>query len=253
MDTFNIESRQSIYFEIRYVIAVEWLSDTLKRLDFQRALADKQLDFPQTGGGAKDFTLVRKEPSALQVKIASLGPRVSSISVSSERPAHTLELFSKEAEAVCEAYRQAVIKGQCQLLQCGARIRHLYSCREHAFKYLWEDRLCQDPQDFRYLGGRPVLGGGLRLFMPPVKLPAQTKEKEVWGPQEDEEPVQIEVKIESFLQEAKKMFVETLFAWPKPRLLSEDEMFDAEFRLKTTEDYATGQVCDFILKSKTER
>jgi hypothetical protein len=239
MQGFNRESRQSIYFGVGYVIASQWSSDTMKRLDFQKSLAQKQLDFPKTAVGTHDFTLVRTEQSPLQVKGASLGPRVSSISISSERPVHTLELFCKEAEAVCDSYRQIWLQEQCQILQCNATIRHLYSCEDHAFKYLWEYRLGQNPQDFHYLGKRPVLGGGLRLVMPPLK--------------EDTEPVQIEIKIESFFRESEKMFIETLLVWPKPRLLPPDVKFDPELRLKCAERYATHEVCDFLLRSKTEQ
>ena len=238
MEGFNRESRQSIYFEVSYVIANQWHSETMQRLDFQKSLAQKQLDFPQTNVGTHGLTLVRTEPSALQVKLASLGPRVSNISISSNRPAHSTELFCKEAEAVCDAYRQTWLKQQCQILQCNARIQHLYSCQGHAFKYLWEDRLGQEPQDFHYLGKRPVLGGGLRLVMPPIK--------------EDVEPVHIEIKIESFFPELGKIFIETFFVWPKPRLLTKNEKFDPELRLKHVEEYAVNEVCDFLLQPETE-
>ncbi len=238
MQSFNRESRQSIYFDASYVIARQWSCDTMERLDFQKALAERQLDFPKTSVGVHDFTLVRMEQSHLQVKIVSLGPGVSSISISSEGPVHTLDLFAMEAETVCEAYRQIWLKEQCQILQCNARIRHLYSCGGYAFKLLWEDRLGQSPEDFRYLGERPVLGGGLRLVMPPLK--------------EDTEPVQIEIKIESFFREPQKMFIDTFFVWPKPRLLAEDEKFDAGLRLENVERYATEQVCNFLLHSKKE-
>lgn len=238
MQGFNRESRQSIYFGVGYVIASKWSSDAMKRLDFQKLLAEKQLDFPQTRVGVHDFTLVRVEQSPLQVKVASLGPQVSSISISSEKPVHSLDLFGKEAEAVCDSYRQTWLKEQCQILQSNARIRHLYSCQNHAFKYLWEDWLGQNPDDFHYLGKRPVLGGGMRLVMPPMKG--------------DSEPVQIEVKVESFLRESKKMFIETFFVWPKPRLLPSETKFDPGFRLGRAESYAIGKVCDFVLRSKAD-
>jgi len=233
MDKLNIDSRQSIYFELGYVIAGHWQPDILKRLDFQKALAAGQLDFPRTSVGPREFTLVRAEPSQFTVKISSMGPRVSGISISSERPEHTLDMFIREAEVVCSSYSQVWLDSQFQVLQTNARIRHLYSCSDHSFKFLWEDRLRQSPQDFEYLGGRNVLGGGLRLVMPPLKTEA--------------EPVQIEVKIESFFAEPKKMFVETIFAWPNPRLVSDGEEFDVQRRLEDVERYATGEVCDFIL------
>ncbi|MHC4394735.1 MAG: hypothetical protein ACYS1A_03700 [Planctomycetota bacterium] len=238
MDGLNLASRQSIFFSVSYVIAGQWSSDAMKRLDFQRELAQKQLDFPQTRTGVNDFTFVRAEPSALLVKSGSLGPNVSSISISSERPAYSLELFAKEAEVVCDAYRQIFLQQQCQILKCSAVVRHLYSCRDHAFKYLWEDRLSQNPQDFHRLGQRPVMGGGLRLFMPPVK--------------NDAEPVQIEIKVESYFREANKMFIETVFVWPKPRLLPPEEKFDPQLRLEDVEEYAETKVCDFVMPAQPE-
>jgi hypothetical protein len=210
----------------------------MERLNFQQSLAERQLDFPQAAAGTHNFTLIRTEPSPLQVKAASLGPRVSNISTSSKRPIHRLELFSKEAEVVCDAYRQTWLKQQCQILQCSARIQHLYSCQGHAFKYLWEERLGQEPQDFSYLGNRPVLGGGLRLVMPPLK--------------EEAEPVQVEIKIESFSPELGKILIETFFVWPKPRLLAKNEKFDPELRLRGVEKYAINEVCDFLLQAKAE-
>jgi hypothetical protein len=239
MQGLNRESRQSIHFSVSYVIAKEWLTDTIQRLEFQKVLAENQLDFPQITAGPHDFTLARTEQSPLQVRVASLGPRVSSIFIKSERPVHHLHLFAKEADAVCEAYRQTWLKEGCQILQCNARIRHLYSCEEHAFKYLWETRLEQKPQDFHYLGKRPVLGGGLRLVMPAVKG--------------DTEPTHIEIKIESFFQELKKMFIETFFVWPQPRLLPKNKKFDPEIRLTKVEKYATSKVCDFLLRSEAHR
>jgi hypothetical protein len=238
MEGFNRESRQSIYFEVSYVIANEFPSDTMERLNFQKLLTEKQLDFPQASAGTHNFTLVRTEQSPLQVKASSLGPRVSNISISSKRPVHNLDLFSKEAEAVCDAYRQTWLKQQCQILRCSARIQHLYSCQGHAFKYLWEERLGQKPEDFTYLGNRPVLGGGLRLVMPPTR--------------EDAEPVQIEIKIESFFPESGKIFIETFFVWPQPRLLGKDAKFDPELRLKRVEKYAVNEVCNFLLQPKIE-
>ncbi|MBN2456130.1 MAG: hypothetical protein JXB29_06295 [Sedimentisphaerales bacterium] len=236
MEQFNYQSRESIYFGVSYVVASVWSSDAIARLEFQKTLAKQQLDFARTRVGIRDFALIRTEPSALEVKVASLGPQVSSITIFSERPTHSLKLFVKEAEAVCDAYRDIFIRQQCQILQCNATVRHLYSCTEHAFKYLWEQRLGQDPGDFRYLGDRPVSGGGLRLLMPAAR--------------DEQDPVQIEIKIESFLREPRKMFIETIFAWPKPRVLPADGKFDPQQRLGDVEDYATSRVCDFLVGGK---
>jgi len=238
MDSLNRESRQSIFFSVNYIMASVWTPDKKKVLDFQDALLGSQLEFSESKCAVRSFELIRREQSPLYVKVASLGPQVSNVAVRSERPAYPIDLFVREADAVYEAYRQIWHKEQVQILRCDATIRHLYSCAEHAFKYLWEDRLGQEPQDFHYLGKRPVLGGGLRLVMPPTK--------------EDTEPVQIELKIESFFQESQKMFIETLFVWPQPRLLPKDKKFDPGFRLQRVEKYAINEVCNFVLRPELE-
>jgi hypothetical protein len=145
MEDLNPDSRQSIYFSVSYAVVTEWLSDKKKQLNFLKALLESQLDFSDIKSEAHSFTLLRKEQSSLQVRVASLGPQVSNILVKSDGPAYNLDLFAKEADAVYGAYRETYLKGECQVLQCDAIIRHLYSCSNHAFKYLWETRLGQKP------------------------------------------------------------------------------------------------------------
>ena len=239
MNGLNRETRESIFFGVNYVIAIAWEPDKKRQLDFEKALLERGLEFPETRSGLRNLILVRNSQSPLEVRLASQGPQVSNIIVRSERPLRSLEVFVKEAEAVCDAYCQTWIKERCQILQCDATIRHLYSCQEYAFKYLWEERLGQEGKDFHYLGKGPVLGGGLRLVIP------ATKDKP--------EPTHIEIKIESFFQDSRKMFVETHFVWPQPRLLKGEIKFDPEFRLKCVEKYAISKVCDFVLKPELEK
>lgn len=231
MRGLNRDSRESIFFGVSYVIAAEWSADAIKRLEFQKLLAENQLDFSQTRFGDGGFSLIRADPGSFIVNITSPAPKVTSLSISSERGAG-LEIFCREAEAVCRAYRSVWTGEQVQILKCTATVRQLYSCTEHAFKYLWEERLGQKPEDFKHLGARPVLGGGLRLIMPPIKG--------------DQEPLQIEVKVESFFRESGKMFIETVFVWPMPRLLNAGEQFDPKVRLAGVEQYSITKVCDFI-------
>jgi hypothetical protein len=121
-------------------------------------------------------------------------------------------------------------------LQSDATARHLYSCDCHAFKYLWEDRLGQEERDLRYLGGRLVLGGGLRLVLPRI---AHWKDH-------------VEVKIESFLGESEKLFIETLFVWPEPKVVSKADEFGPTQCLQTVDSFASNEVCNFILR-KTDK
>jgi hypothetical protein len=233
MSTINLESRESIFFGIHFIVASNWGADHKRFLDFQGALLGEGLEFYEIVAGQRNYTLTRREPSSLQVKVGSVGPQVSEIIiVTPARPNHTLEFFLKEAEAVCSAYLKVWAGSSMQVLQSDVTLRHLYSCDCHAFKYLWEERLGQQESDLQYLGGRPVLGGGLRLVLPRGN---QWKEN-------------VEIKVESYFGEPQKVFIETLFIWPEPRPIVKATDFNATELLTTVEKYATGDVCNFLLK-----
>jgi hypothetical protein len=238
MNGFNINSKRTHHYGVNYVVATPWTTDRQKILAFEQALLANKIEFAETKTSNNFLELTRKEESNLKVRIASLGPDVSNVLVTSGRPSYNLDFFIEEAEAIYGSYREIWIGTKpCQIVRCDATIRHLYSCSEHAFKYLWETRLGQKEDDFKYLGGRPILGGGLRLVIPAAKEP---------------DPVNIEIKIESFFQATQDMFIETQFVWPQPRLLQADEDFDPGQRLTSVEQYATNEVCNFLLKPETE-
>jgi len=237
MNGFNRDSRRSHHFGINYVVAKAWTQDFKKILDFEKALLENKIENLTRNINKTFLELARKEESHLRIRIASLGPDVSNVLVTSSKPTSDLNFFIEEAEAIYDAYRKTWIENKlCQIVRCDATIRHLYSCTEHAFKYLWETRLGQKENDFKYLGGRPILGGGLRLVLPAIQV---------------SDPV-IEIKIESFFEAIQEMFIETQFVWPQPRLLKATEKFDPGLRLTSVEQYAVKEVCDFILKPDKE-
>ncbi|MCL4554712.1 MAG: hypothetical protein M1565_06230 [Actinobacteria bacterium] len=114
-----------------------------------------------------------------------------------------------------------------QIVSKDVTLRYLYSISgSHAFQYLWEERLGQSDSDLAGLGGA-VLGGGLRFVMP--RTPGRR--------------CQIELKIESFLRDSEKLFIETVFTWterdsPGARMYAGDV-------LKEVRDYALGSAIDF--------
>lgn len=239
MEGVNRESRASIHFNMGYIMARAWSGNKSAAVDFQKALLENELDFAQINIQPNVFTLVRSEPSNLQIKLDSLGPQVSRVQVSSSNPQYDLDMFAKEAAAVFSAYQEVWQEQDIQILNSNAMIGHLYSCRDHGFKYLWERRLGQSSEDLRCFGGRPVAGGGLRLIMPPYS-----------GQQGEQSS--IEVRIGSFLREAKSLLVETVFSWPRPRLLHKGEQFDPRQRLEAVERYAAEEVWAFlVLKDNT--
>ena len=233
MQTVNQQSKTSVYFGVNFVIAAPWAPDKSQMVDFQKALLDNGLDFSQTNMQGNNFILVRQQPSPLQVRLEANGPQVSSIHVFAQNPTCDLDMFIRDAVAVCGAYQQTWTAPQYQLIRRAVKIQHLYSCQDHAFKYIWENRLGQSPDDFRSLGGRPVAGGGLRLVMPPHA-------------QQGMEPRSAEIRIESFLREQRQLFVETSFVFPQPVVLKGDQTFEPGELLQNLEQYASNEVWDFL-------
>lgn len=240
MDAINRNSRTSVHFQLGFVLAMPWTPDKTSTVDFQRALLDSGLEFTQTNRAARSYTLNRTEPSNLHVKLESPAPQLSGIQIIAQNPSCDLDMFVLDASAVTDAYQQTFTAGRYQIVRASAKIQHLYSSHEHAFKYLWEKRLGQSGQDFQCLGPRPVAGGGLRLLMPPHAV-------------EGQEPISIEIRIESFLREPTKLLIETNFVWPQPKLLQKDQKFDPAAYLNPLEEYAANQVWEFLTQSKDKQ
>ncbi len=234
MQKVNKNSRTSIHFSVGYLLAGQWAADKPRCLDFQKALLGSEMDFSQTNFAGNRFTLVRNEPSNLQIVVEAPGPQVTGMTITSAHPQYDIAMFQKEAEAAWLAYQNVWQAQQYQILQCSARMHQLYSCSEHAFKYIWEDRLGQKPEDFAVFGGRPVAGGGIRLVMPPASVNGL-------------EPSSVEVRVESYFRELAKLFVETVFVWPQPRIIGAGERFDPAQRLATVEAYTDKEVWDFLV------
>lgn len=233
MEPINRQSKTSIHFSLSYAFAMKWAPDKNKNLDFQKALLDNGLEFSQINTTPKQFTLFRADQSPLRVVIESNGPQVCSLHAVSQNPTCDLSIFTMDAAAVCSAFMQTWTAEQYQVVRQAAKIHHLYSCNTHAFGYLWEKRLGQSPGDFKALGDRPVAGGGLRLVMPPANI-------------EGQEPNSIEVRIESFMRETNKLFIETAIVWPKPTVIQKGEKLDPQALMQQTEDYATNEVWNFL-------
>lgn len=133
-------------------------------------------------------------------------------------------------EASLKAFKSVWPSDNRQIIKSDATIRALYeTTSEHAFQELWEKRLNQPTQALA-LFERPIRGGGLRFVLEP-------------SPNEDE-PVQIEVKIESYLKDTTKIFVETQFIWIKPT--APGTPINPEKRLLLLNDYIENQVHKFL-------
>lgn len=74
-----------------------------------------------------------------------------------------------------------------------------------------------------------IRGGGLRFVLNPI---------------EEELPVQIEIKVESFLRDTTKIFVETQFSWPMPT--PQGSSFDVSCRIERLNRFIEDHVLPFI-------
>jgi hypothetical protein len=240
MDIINRQSKTTSFMHLQFLLAAPWLPERVKTVEFQRALLDSGLDFTQTNLYDRGFVLNRVQASPLQVKLDASGPQLMTLQIVAQNPQYDLDMFCRDCQAAISSYVKTWPAEHYQVLSSTAKIHHLYSSKTHAFQYLWESRLGQRPDDFRTLGNRPVAGGGLRLLMPPHA-------------KEGAEPVSIELRIESFLRETNKLFVETVFTWPKPRILKKEEDFAPGQLMESVEQFAAEEVWNFITQSRQEQ
>lgn len=205
--------------------------DTSHELDLRRYLADNQIEFERTERTGQFIKFFAKRTEPLEVHVGQAGPQVGQLLIVAPQPTQPFESFIQQAETVCGAFQSAWIapQQQMQIISRDACIRYLYqSADNHAFQFLWERRLRQEADDMRILG-RPVLGGGLRLVMPPS----------------EGQVTQVEVKIESFLRDSRMLFVELQFAWPHP--VTPQEGFRPRELLMQVREYCDQHLVPFII------
>lgn len=224
------EDRKIIHIGVNFVFAPQPLLDRQKNLEFQKALADAGVDVARTSFQQNKLELqVQEGSSILTATVVLPGPQVGQLLLVAPAPG-TFEIFLKRTDAIVKAFERTW-PAQRQIIAADATIRQLHETTGvHAFKELWESRLKQADNSLKAFG-RPVLGGGLRFVMPPVAS--------------DSQPVTIEVKIESFLQDSKNFFLETQFAWPQPT--AKPANLDPENRLRQLDSYIKDHVIPFIM------
>src|SRR3972149_4808292 len=229
------QSRHIIHIGVNFVISPPPLIDLRSSyLDFQKNLITNGIEFSNAMCQERTIQVVRNGPSPLQITVAALTPQIGQLVIVAPHPERPVSYFTKEASAIVEAFNQTWPAQPKQIISCDATVRDLYeTTSEHAFKELWESRLGQSLDSLGAFG-RPILGGGLRFVMP--SLPNEP------------EPAQIEVKIESFLEDVKKIFIETQFTWPQPA--TPNAPLDPERRLNQVNEYIEREVMRFVMQEK---
>ncbi|EKO79718.1 MULTISPECIES: hypothetical protein [unclassified Leptospira] len=201
-------------------------------LQLQTILEELGIEITGTNYGPNQNVLTRQlAQSVLTVQLANAGPNITQLLIISENPDGSLESIEEDFERVLEAFDKVWPLQGKNAVKSDLTVRLLTdSSTEHAFGEIWEKRLRQNRDSLQQLG-RPILGGGLRFVLPPL------------NPQ-DPEDHGIEIKIESFFPDPRKIFMETIFLWSTPRTIS--EKWSTSDRIQKVIQYSEQHLIPFL-------
>ena len=212
-------SEQLIHIGINFLTLPGVIISAQNSLKFQQEIISSGLEFTKVEIAPDNnrISIIRESPSPLHILVSVQQPPVAQLTIIAPHPKTTIDLFVDEVEAVIRAYEATWPAESRKVVHSDGAIRELLEASgeyTHAFQELWEMRLKQSAESLKIFG-KPIRGGGLRFVLNPLPT--------------DADPVQIEVKIESYLQNTKMIFVETIFNWftqtpinPKERIVSMD-------------------------------
>ncbi len=224
------ESARFIHLGINIITIPGALMSAQTALRFQQAAIAEGLEYQDVQTAPDRVTLARTSGSHLEISAITPNPQFLQLLVVAPEPKYALTSFAADVVAATAAFSRVWSVESRQIISVDAAIRELYEISAtHAFQELWESRLGQTNEGLATFG-RPVLGGGLRLVLAPLPNEAN--------------PVQIEVKIESFLQDASKMFVETQFRWTNP--LEAGAPYDPKQYLDEMYAFITTKIREFM-------
>lgn len=205
-------SRQTIQFTVGFLIGPALELDEQRIAAFRARLEEEDIRFEHAEHVDNSLVLARTAPSSFQVQMVSGqvggGPEpvpvtqiVIATAVGQDVPVAAVAEFADAAHEVTDIARDVWPEMEF-VLGWNTGVRSLFaSSTEHSFQYLWEQRLGQDTQELSVFG-RPILGGGLRLMFPPG--------------QGEGEQYQAEVRVESFLEDVRRLYVEVNLASGTP-------------------------------------
>jgi hypothetical protein len=227
------DSRQIVYLGIHWVFAPPPVINSQTFLKFQQELISHSIEITNTSYNDNLITIVRDQPIHLRIMVIQpLKQPTGELLIFTEGLSLHFESFVQDTEYIVTAFNECWQLGHRQIISRDVTIRELHETEaQHAFQEIWENRLKQPGDSLATLGG-PVLGGGLRFVIPPQgNIPAQK-----------------EIKIESFLRNAHKIFVETQFLWQQPT--AQGTPFTPRERLTEVDNYAKNEVYRFIKGDK---
>lgn len=228
----NRESRSTIHAGVNFVVAPFPGVDRATFIRFQEQLAELSINISNAVYGEKEFVVVRQGQPPLEIKIATVGPQIGQLLIVAPGGVRSLESFAMEAQDVAEIFRR-IWPQPNQIIASDVTIRDLYDTpTQHSFAELWEQRLHQSPEELRVFN-RSILGGGIRFVL------AQAGDN-------PPDPV-IETKIESFLNDSRKLFLEVQIAWRRPMTLDD---FDPTSKVESADNFIRNEVVRFIAEER---
>lgn len=232
-------SRQTIQLSVGFLVGPALELDEQRVAAFRARLEEEDVRFEHAEHADSTVVLTRLAPSSLQVQVASGqvggGPEpvpvtqvVVASAVGQDVAVASVADFAGAAHEVTDVLRD-VWPGIEYVLGWNTGVRALFAtATEHSFQYLWEQRLGQSTEELAVFG-RPVLGGGLRLVFPPV--------------QEEGEQFQAEVRVESFLEDVRRIYVEVNLANGTPEPVS---AMNPTALVHATEEFLVGRLLPFL-------
>ncbi len=222
-------SSKLIHLGINFLTLPRPVLSQQSMLAFQQAILNNGLEFSRIEYQDDRITIIREAPSPLKISVIASNQPIGQIIVIAPKPKTPLSLFIKEACAGISAFEDVWGSPNRQVLGGDSTFRELNeTTSQHAFQELWENRLGQQAKTLAVFG-RPVRGGGLRFVLDPHP--------------DDLETSQMEVKVESYLGDSTKIYVEIQSRWhyANPQIT-----FDVEEKLTEVETFLADKVHRFI-------
>jgi hypothetical protein len=225
----KIDHQKFIHLGIDFVTSPRPILTQQTMLEFQQAILNNGLEFSHVEQNPEFLNIIRDKISPLTIRVISPNQPLGQIIVISQFPKQPLNLFVKEACAVIDAFNDVWGSDKRQVLGGDTTLRELIETTSpHAFQELWEERLEQSAKALAVFD-RPVRGGGLRFVLDPKPGDLQSS--------------QMEVKIESYLKDSTKIYVEVQSKWQLSKPQSE---FDVEDRLIEVQKFLGEKVHSFL-------
>jgi hypothetical protein len=226
----KIDHQKFIHLGINFVTSPRPILTQQKILEFQQAIINNGLEYSRVEQNEEALNIVREKVSPLTIRVISPNQPLGQIIVISQFPKQPLNLFIDEACAAIDAFNDVWGLDKRQVLAGDTTLRELIETTSpHAFQELWEERLEQSSKALA-LFERPVRGGGLRFVLDPKPGDLQSS--------------QMEVKIESYLKDTTKIFVEIHSKWQSSKPQTE---FDVKNRLDEVQAFLGEKVHNFLL------